>query len=618
VRRYLPCGAAGLCSTRAATALCLTIVAAFQVQLGAAGGVSEDVPVPGGREAFARSVGITPAPSRARFVAELTRLAHPVADAKDSTRGKIARSDPGGSAASTGPSETVPIPLTVEVWSRAVFKRPVAPGDVVAAILSNPRAAHLCYGLAGLDDRTLQFLIAHPALITRLYEGHASLFAAFGGNLQIHDDRMVPPGGPQAGALWEAVVGASLEAPERFLRELFERDKGRLAYLFDTVARLDPPHAAFALGLWIQDPVARVERFKSLADVTRRSFAEWNPPQHPFSRPVHDLETILARVRVEPGGTPSAPAQRSAWTRAFDGVEGPSAPSSHAARVGGDETVDAAWLVRAVASADLNVRSDRVGQLSFGQRAFAASDAGASAEALLAIQSFPRFRMLLLWLERSGVRQPSVYAAAVRRAQQLATVDESQRPVALAQFQGVLALIGRLAFVQTLDGPAAEALVESLTRLQPDTDGRYTGQVANWVRGDLRRAISGQRGEPDRSSLGLENALLVALAGRPGSRASSQPATIAWEGQAYRLDLAVSEAKRLRRIRDRLTSPPLDLALELDDVGARERNRTRRSLEEHDAQPVDVAARIDLLPANLLGRHVGWRSDDVIGLRDPR
>ncbi|PYR09626.1 MAG: hypothetical protein DMG00_13440, partial [Acidobacteria bacterium] len=53
---------------------CLTIVAVFPLHLAAATAVSEDVPVPGGRAAFTRMLGIDPIPDRGPFMYDVTRL----------------------------------------------------------------------------------------------------------------------------------------------------------------------------------------------------------------------------------------------------------------------------------------------------------------------------------------------------------------------------------------------------------------------------------------------------------------------------------------------------------------------------------------------------------------
>src|SRR5438105_9948553 len=149
---------------RALLFVCLTIAAAGPLCLSAAGPLSQDVPVPGGTAAMARSLGIDPAPDRARFVAELARLTHQSTEGRQTTRAKAASQlrRGAGDAAANPSAEIVPIPLSASLWSTAVFHRPVAPEAIVAAIVADSRAAHLCYGLAGLDDETLQFFVDHP------------------------------------------------------------------------------------------------------------------------------------------------------------------------------------------------------------------------------------------------------------------------------------------------------------------------------------------------------------------------------------------------------------------------------------------------------------------------
>ncbi len=549
----------------------ITIVTAFQMHLAAAGPVSQDVPVPGGTLAMARSLGVTPAPERARFVAELARLTHPAAESPNTTRAKAAAAlgRPGASdaLAPSGSPDTVPIPLTVTVWSQTVFHRPIAPDAIVVAILSDPRAAHLCYGLAGADDETLRYFVDHPAVITRLYEHDAAVFAAFGGSLHVHANQVVSPGGVAATPLWEAVVSERPDRPEPFIRGLFGRDEGRLAYLYDTIAGLDGPRAAFALGLWIKDLSERAKRFKTLAALNRTVIPQWQPAKLPFTRPLYDVGSMLSRVQAEPDGSPSFPALRSWWTWVFEGADVPVATAHAAGTVTGDGPVDAAWLAQMMTTADAQNRGERLDQFAFGQRAFVAADRGEAPDVLTAIRAFPRYRMLMLTLERIGVRHASVYAAAARRAQQLSAVDGRRGYAALGQFQGCLALIARLASVHTLDVGASEALIGSLSNVSLNNDGWYAGSIGTWVQRDLRGVITAARVrlKPD---LGMEELLLSALAGTSGP--TGQPTReVAWEGQRYRLDLAASEEQRLRRIRDKQESLSIDVALNVLDVAGK-------------------------------------------------
>ena len=88
------------------------------------------------------------------------------------------------------------MPLSAAVWSQAVFRRPVMPTELFAAVMSDPAAALVAHGLAAMDDETLGFLADHPALVTWLYEVGAPVFATLTAHLRIHDGRVVPPGGP--------------------------------------------------------------------------------------------------------------------------------------------------------------------------------------------------------------------------------------------------------------------------------------------------------------------------------------------------------------------------------------------------------------------------------------
>src|SRR5207249_454263 len=75
------------------------------------------------------------------------------------------------------PVETVPVPLTTALWGQAVFQRPVVADTLFAAIIGDRAAALLCHGLAALDDQTLQYLADHPAILSRIYEHDAPVFA---------------------------------------------------------------------------------------------------------------------------------------------------------------------------------------------------------------------------------------------------------------------------------------------------------------------------------------------------------------------------------------------------------------------------------------------------------
>ena len=182
------------------------------------------------------------------------------------------------------------------------------------------RAALLLHGLAALDDETLQFFVDHPAVVRQLYQDSAPAFAAFAAHVRIRKGRVTPPGGGQAVPLWEALLGEKTARPERFVPQLFARNSGRIAYLYDTIGALDSSRASFALGTWISDGTTRVDRFMALASATTSAFGGWSVEKYPFKRPQHDLVSMFLRVRVDATGVPGFPAWREVWARTLSGT----------------------------------------------------------------------------------------------------------------------------------------------------------------------------------------------------------------------------------------------------------------------------------------------------------
>jgi hypothetical protein len=630
--------------TKARVFLCASVLSLFGSGIRAQT-LSEDAPILGGTAALSRALGIDPAPDRARFVTELTRVIY------DTPEGKSANTDallqrlakhlqstdrfqsalaavqrPGAtielSAASRKddrnrlkdfldviglklreknkvysvertdnkqaaerlklladlgidlgqfaarltkgeavrvevPAETVPIPLPVKVWSESVFQRPITVAGLFSAVIADRRAALLCHGLAALDDETLQFLADRPALVTRLYEHEAGAFAAFAGSLRIRHDAIVVPGGSAAAPLWEAVVDEKVGRPDRFIRELFSRRSGRVAYVYDALTQLDAPTRAFALGLWMKDSGLRMDRFKSLLDVVE-AYPSWDVPARPFSRLENDPVMMLMRVAVDAGGKPVGPSWRVFWSRAFDGMDLPDDAANQLRHLQDDGGIDAPWLAQAIFAADARFRRERLDQFAFGQRVFAGADDKTLPDVLVAVRAFMRYPMLMLTLERMGIRTPAVYAGAARQAERLSALDANHGFVALSQFQGAIAVVAQLVRTHVVDAARAEVFLASLSAVALHDDGRYAGGIARWVRDALVPAVA--IGSDD-----IDAALTNSLAGL--QRGTEAPATrVSWEDRTYRLDLVAPEARRLSRVLQKLRAEPVSRALAVEAV----------------------------------------------------
>jgi hypothetical protein len=539
---------------------CVSIVAAFSVWLDAAPPVSEDVRVPAEVVAVGRALGLDPPHDRARFVAELARLLYTPPLGKSPSVAALLNPrliEPEALAAEQ-PID-VPIPLTSELWGR-ILKQPHRPERIVPAIMTDRRAALLCYTLAALDDETLDYLASHSGVLARLYEVSAPAFAAFGASLRIHGGRVVPPGGAEAVALWESVVRERVTQPEAFVPALFQMHEGRIAYIYDTIAQLEPPKARFVLGLWMPDPAQRLVRLQALVDVTSRSYREWRLETLPFSRPLHDLAIVLLRMRVEPDGTPSTPGARAFWSAVFSGDELNQASLSLPGD-GGASTIDAAWIAEMTTGSDMFWRGDRVDQFAFGQRVFAGVQPDAWPAAIVAIRAFPRQRMLSLTLERVGINAPAVYANIARQAQRMTAGNPNHLHWTLAQVQSGAALVARMNKVHSISNEVAERLLTSLFALPADGD-RRSGAVAGWLRRELLPLLPPAPADttPDTA---IETRLFAALAGPAAGRNAPR---VVWEGEQYRLDLAHGERHRLKTVREKQEGYSVDLAMALEDA----------------------------------------------------
>jgi hypothetical protein len=586
--------------------LCSTIVAVFQLHSAAAAAVSEDVPLPGGTIALAQALGIDPAPDRGRFVYEISRLLYnspegrkPAAEAYLlALRQSASRGRP---SIDTRPGELVPVPLTADIWSTAIFHRTIAPRDLVTAIIIDRSAALLCVGLASLDDVTLAFFADHPQLLERIYERSAPIFALIAPSVRVQGNRVVPFGGgagqeqrAAVDALWEGVVLEKVTRPERFLQQLLELNDGRLAYVYDVIGELDPARRAFALGLWLPDAAVRATRFRMLT-VAAGSYRESHMRTLPLGRSSYDLMMTLSRVEVGADGTPAPPAARGFWSRVFSGHDLPD-DAGRQMRGIEEDPIDAAWLADTLGSIDARARADRLDQISFGQRMFGAADDAARADVFIAVRALSRYRMLMWTLERIGLRTPSLYAAAARQAARIGAIDGRRGFEAQAQFQGGLAILARAAMVTTLDAAKTRTLIEQLVALPLTEEGRYAGAVARWLRTDLAGAIK----PADTTEL----AVLAAMSGPPsGDGAIARPVT--WEGQAYRLDLGAAERQRLRIVREKQEGAPLDAALDMAAAA--------RALASEKIAVADVEAIVEKLTAAAsdLPRRIGRDNEEA-------
>ncbi len=507
-----------------------------------------------------------------------TERATSVADVGVDLDDVVARLNAGATVRIEVPADTVPIPIGAVYWASTFFRQKLEPRDIVTAILLDRRASLICRGLLALDDATLMYLAAHPQMIEDFDGARAPAFGAFGQALVIHEGHVIPPGGADALPLWEDLLGETVSKPERFVRELFGRDGGRVAYLYAVLAALDPDRRAFALGTWITDARLRRQRFRALVDASNASTEGWDIEKRPFLPPPYDSGLTLSSVAVQAGGAPREPAARKFWARVFDNADFPDQPARELRNLEEDGVVDAAWLVEQVAAGDVAVRPVRLEQLRFGQRVFGNIPAADLGGALIAVRALVRVPILMRTIERAGARAPSAFAAAARRAAQITDLGTSEAYTALTGFQGSVALVERLARGGALTSAQVEQLLTSLALIAPDRDAQLGPGLAEWLQHDVGAALGQQERLTEQ----------IIIEGAAGLGRFATP-TIRWEQRSYRVDVAAADARHIAQARQRQQGLSIDAALSVD--------RVRRTLAASQVSLADVKQAVAALSA---------------------
>ena len=542
-------------------------LAALLVMTASAAGAVEPpaLALPGPVSDLARTLGFDPAAPRAQVLIEIVRAAHAAPPGQsreaDDIRGRLAnwlRAGAATAAASPGgESNQMPLALDEARWTRLLPGRPRGPA-LAPAILLDRGAALLYVGLRGLDESSLVFFAERPGLLDAIYASHAAAFAAFSRSLRITDGRIV---GLEANAAadWEAVAGVSPDDAEAFVLRLLSADRGRLAYFFDTLARLDQPRQRFATQAAVTDAAERRGGLRDLARVFERAAPEWRVPERPFTRPAINPALVLQQLVVDEAGHLAGPRATGFWTTVFDRA---------ASRLDDDARsrdvltrpldVAPAWLLARLTEPDPDTRAARLRAVQFVQRLFPAPEAAALADVARAAEGAMRFPALALVLERIGVTDASMHARAASVAARLEA--SGARRVDLALFQGTLALIDRARFSGSLDAERATALCVSLLGAVPLDEAR-PGWIGVWLDGTLLPAVGGPLQSFEAAPGGAERRVLAALAGL----VTDVPAPIVeWEGTSYTVDPRAAELRRLERVRSQQASVSLSGALVLD------------------------------------------------------
>jgi len=535
--------------------------------------VRPPAPLPVPAAALARALNL-PTYDRSRLMLDAVRLLFSAPDGlQDDTARRRARVAAVLRAARAEPRETVPLPLGPTAWREVLLDRtaqPVEDDGVIAAILGNRAAGLLYCGLAAIDDETLRWLAGERDLLNDIKQTPGT-FAAFGRSIRVRDGRVVVPGGQNAAAIWQDIVGESPADPRRFVRSLFRAERGRLAFFYDSIAHLDPSRQRFALG---PADVRTSDRARALAAVFSGFARDWEVELRPFARPQLDPWLVMHVVSVDAGGLAAGPGTGplDQVFRDDAGVDVPfrDIPASKLRQHG--DRVDAAWLASRVNSVPYPDGRRRLEAFLFAQRALDAANQEPHAVATV-LRAFLSMPMLMLTLERVGIRDVPLLVAAARHAHALNSIgDDESRRAATALFQVSLAFVERGVRTQALARADARALVASLTALNVERGRGYDERIAAWTRSSLFKASP----QPPLDAADPVEAAVLALLS--GARDGRPRPIVEWEGRRYHADPAAAELLRLQRVRERQGGASIDAAIArvMTDRGAAAEHRQAR------------------------------------------
>jgi hypothetical protein len=542
--------------------------------------VRSSVPLPGGAASLSEALGSPRTFDRAFILLDAARIVHenPPGESPetDARRRRLAayleRVREGGKRLSGAKVETVPLPFTPGLWSDAIFDRRIKDDEIALAILEDRQASLLYRGLSALDDETLRALAQDRETLQVLHEQHAAVLAAFGGSLRVRDGAVQVPGGDEARPLWEALVKQPVSPPAPFVLALLAADGGRLAFFYDTAASLDERARRYVLGL-DRPADARPAAVQALYQVFATAHAGWQVARRPFMRAPIDGALLFHALQLDAAGRPIGPMWPEILGRALEDLPGvlatsgggawlPADPARDAASIDPSRQVDAAWIAERILRPLPQIGRQRLDAVLFGQRVFPRPDPKDAADILLALRGRIVFPTLIATLERLGVREPALYARAVRHAEHFIDItNHGEAAASLFSLQACLAILDRSTRERTLAPPAARALAADLLALEPDASQSYRGAIGRWIDSKLLPAIWQATGESIESS-SAEFGVLRAVAGdvpwpeRP-------PVTVDWEGRSYHVNRGAAEFARLKALRENQGGNNLDQVIDV-------------------------------------------------------
>ncbi len=449
--------------------------------------------------------------------------------------------------------DVTPLPLPLPAfWQREVFVESVAP---IASLLRSRELMLTYHGLMALDDATLEGLASRPDLMSALSRSRmgSAAFAAFGQSLRLSAAAVLTPGGDDAAPVWMDLVGPPASDVDAFVPALFERDAGRLAYFYDTVAALPASTQQFVLAAHV--PAAeRISTVRRVYALFSAADPNWRIDIRPFHRPPFDAALALLDLGVSSEGTVGP----DWWPGVFEGVgQMPSWQAYDAIPTIDASTAraDVRWFFDWVFDDSVETARRRYAALRYAQRLLPSSRQAETPLFANTLRGVLEMPSLMFSLERMGVTDVSVLSAVARSAHALTLAGSEGRVLpTLSRWQALLGLLEQVQRHTALPPARLAGLLRALAAA-PGGAARTPGFAASWLHDELLPAMQLQ---PTPSPT-LEDTFLEAA-----TTSRSRPApSFAWEGLTYVLTPGHAALGSARAIRNTRSGPRLQDVIEL-------------------------------------------------------
>jgi tetratricopeptide (TPR) repeat protein len=197
------------------------------------------------------------------------------------------------------PAEVFP---AEKAWQQQFYAGERYAGGFPEAMVRNPAMTALYAALSNMEPGSAELLVQLIGM-KRLAEKYGTLLGLYSSCLQIAQGRVQVPGGDSAAPIWAAFTKAQPADPRRFLRELLDKDDGKLLRFYFLLSQLDSRRQRFF--------TASQARTAAFYDVVRDSYQLEHKRGREFGSA--SIEDLFREIPIDSDGRLEFPGSPEVW-----------------------------------------------------------------------------------------------------------------------------------------------------------------------------------------------------------------------------------------------------------------------------------------------------------------